>query len=204
MKKNIVASPGPSPPLHIFKTTTKDPNKPLVADTAASKHFGIVNCQYLDDVQLTRNPIPVEAANGEIMTSTHTGYLPIPELSKEARQVDILPGLTTSLCSMGQLADAGCIIVFDKDICLITLNGKIIMSGIRKNKLWHLELPQHMYRSDNHIEPEAHYVARHQLANHGCERAHLVFATAVKASATPRELVEFACAALGNPSMSTL
>ena len=113
------------------------------------------------------------------MTSTHIGYLPIPQLPKEARIAHLFPALQdTCLISLGLLCDHGCQAHFSSDTVVITHNQKIILHGKRDETtrgLWHLELPLP------------------QLALH-----------AVNHSAKPHELVAFAHAALFSPANSTL
>ena len=114
------------------KTTTT-----IVADTGATSHFfegnGIENDaagQYINvhlpltNIQPTQRGIEVMLPNSARMKSTHTAMLRMDNLPPEARRVHIFPHLASgSLLSIGQLCDAGCIALFDKQKLYIFNNG---------------------------------------------------------------------------------
>ena len=118
----------------------------IVADTGAPGHFfegnGITNDaigQYINvhlpltDIQPTQRGIEVMLPNAARMKSTHTVMLNMDNLPPEARRVHIFPHLvSSSLLSIGQLCNAGCTALFDKQKIYIFHNGKIIMQGSRQ------------------------------------------------------------------------
>jgi hypothetical protein len=117
------------------------------------------------------------------MESTYEGELDIPALPPEARRAHIVPALlnnNSSLVSIGQLADAGCDVQFNKTSATVTYEGNTIFTGTRNatNKLWSLTPT-----SDESSTATAH---------------------AAVGTATPAELVTFSHAALFSPALSTL
>jgi hypothetical protein len=99
--------------------------------------------------------------------------------------------------SIGQLCDAGCITIFDKNTVVITLNDTVIMSGKRDpvSRLWHLSLPPPGFTPA---------LASPIASRPPIPRPTMAFANAARLSASPAELVTFAHAALFSPSLSTL
>ena len=71
--------------------------------------------------------------NGDIIYSTHTAYLWILTLPKEARKVHIFPHLKKVLLSIGTLCNHGCITVFDNKGVMISdkRTGAIHITGKR-------------------------------------------------------------------------
>ena len=70
--------------------------------------------------------------NGGIAQSITTAEVKIPHVSREARDAHIFLSLASgSLYSVGQLFDNGCEAYFNKNICAITKNGKLVLSGTR-------------------------------------------------------------------------
>ena len=77
--------------------------------------------------------------NGGITQSIATAEVNIPHVSKEACNNHILYSLASgSLYSFGQLCDDGCEAYFNKNICTIKKNGKLVLSGTRtaNSHLW--------------------------------------------------------------------
>jgi hypothetical protein len=152
---------------------------PAIADTGATGHFLSLNAPYINKQKAT-NPINVSLANHNVMQSSHTVNLALPGLPPEACVGHLFPALgDTSLISIGQLCDAGCAATFLASTVTITHDGRTILTGTRSdatNRLWTLDLtvPQE------------------------CALAARTF------SASPRELVVFAHAALFSPALSTL
>ena len=59
--------------------------------------------------------INVTLPDNTTISSTHSGHIQIPKLSTVATTAHILPELSnTSLISLGQLADYGCLILLNK------------------------------------------------------------------------------------------
>jgi hypothetical protein len=121
----------------------------------------------------------VKLPDDSIIESSHTCYLNLPNLPKQATKAHLFPALgNTSLLSISTLCDAGCEAIFRAHECLITFMGDTILQGDRTpatNSLWHIQLPTH--------------------------QANLAMTTP---SATPADLVAFAHASLFSPVLSTL
>ena len=61
-----------------------------------------------------------------------TGLLPLhADLSTGAQTTHILPNLGTSLISLGQLANDGCLILLDKAHICVLKNFKILLTGMQ-------------------------------------------------------------------------
>ena len=67
------------------------------------------------DVRPADPPISIDIPNGSTMQADTVATLDIPFFSTPALTAHVLPDITTSLLSVGQLADDGCYIVFDAD-----------------------------------------------------------------------------------------
>ena len=77
--------------------------------------------------------------NGGISESIATAEVDLPHVSAEAREDHIFSSLASgSLYSVGQLCDDGCEAYLDKDVCRITKNGLLVLSGTRtpNSRLW--------------------------------------------------------------------
>jgi hypothetical protein len=126
------------------------------------------------------------------MYSTHEAELDLPSLPLAARRVHIVPALhTSSLLSMGQLCDAGCIVTFDATSVTVHLANERILEGIRtpETGLWQLSIvptspPPPLLQQSTPLLLHQSFSAVH--------------------SATPSELVAFAHATLFSPALSTL
>ena len=89
-------------------------------DSAASQHYFMEKDKFvLEDVHEERGP-PVELPNSKFLQSNQQGKIPISEyLTPTAQNVMILKGLnSSSLISLGQLCDDGCIIGLHKKCSL--------------------------------------------------------------------------------------
>ena len=126
------------------------------------------------------------------MYSTHEAELDLPSLPLAARRVHIVPALhTTSLLSMGQLCDAGCVVTFDAKSVTVTIDNERILDGTRTpaTGLWHVSLVQPA------LAPDVAELPPPPLIHHSYASVQ---------SATPAELVAFAHATLFSPALSTL
>jgi hypothetical protein len=88
--------------------------------------------------------------NGTTILWSHTCNLLLTDLPPQARQAHILPGLVnSSLISVGQLCDNGCIFTFTNDQVTVTKKKKCVMHGSRdpKSRLWRVNLKQ---KSETH------------------------------------------------------
>ena len=69
------------------------------------------------------------------MESLHIVTLQIPSLSKQARQIQILPKMKASpLISLEVLSDDGCTFTLYKQYMLVKNNGQEIIKGTRNKK----------------------------------------------------------------------
>ena len=162
---------GSAPP----KTSTP---KKAILDSGCTGHFFSIKAPLINR-RPTKRPLRVNLPDHDIMESTHEGELPIPTLPQEARRAHQFPALQdTSLCSVGQLCDAGCTATFTAETATVYHKERVILEGTRNPEtqgLWTFTIP----------EP-------HKAFN------------AISASAKPADLVTFAHAALWSPAVSTL
>jgi hypothetical protein len=76
------------------------------------------------------------------MSNTHEGYINVPQLPLEACKAYLFHDMQSSLVSIGQLCDTGCITTFDKDTVNIRKDGTVILQGTRDptTGLWTVNL----------------------------------------------------------------
>jgi hypothetical protein len=79
----------------------------------------------------SQNPLRVRFPNGDIMDSTHTSSLDIPELSKSASMVHVFTGMANHyLLSVGQLCNEGYYVTFRIDgVTIYNSAEKAILKG---------------------------------------------------------------------------
>ena len=89
------------------------------------------------DKQVLQNLTPfdrpsVTLPNNTILKSIEEGDIPLsPLLSKNAKKALIIPGLkSSSLISLGQIADDGCTIILDKKKLIAVKDQDIVLTGI--------------------------------------------------------------------------
>ena len=115
-------------------------------DSAASNHFMTEQDEHiLKDVQPIQ-PLSITLPDSTNIDGTRKGNLPIPHLSKSGSDATVVPRLTnSSLISLGQLCDDGCIVRLDKKHLLATKNKKYVLHGTRNphDRLWDIHLPTH-------------------------------------------------------------
>jgi hypothetical protein len=90
--------------------------------------------------QAAHVPLNVNMLNGTTIQSSHTCSILLTDLTPQARQAHILPGLVhNSLISVGQLC-----ITFTQDQVTVSKNKKCVMYGSRdpKSHLWRVDLKQ--------------------------------------------------------------
>ena len=83
--------------------------------------------------------------NNASITSSASGNIPIQSLSATSTKAHILPGLkNSSLLSLGQLCDDGCIVHLTKSTIHVFKNSNLILTGYRNptDGLWDVPLPQ--------------------------------------------------------------
>ena len=64
----------------------------------------------------------------------------LPKLPPQAQTGFVIPGLNKTLISVTKLCAAGCNILFNKDKCIVTHKGKVVLEGIHhhRNGLWYV------------------------------------------------------------------
>ena len=135
IKQNRLTPPLPVPSIQQTK---------LKADTGASSNYLTDN-----DKELLRNWKPsskgprVHLPDGDIIASNGTGQLPIPGLSPSATTAHTFQNLKTSLLSIGQLCDDGCLAIFTKQKMYIIKDKNLLLQGDRNTQdgLWDVLLP---------------------------------------------------------------
>ena len=116
-----------------------------IADSGATLHFVTVNASVINK-KAAQQPLAITTANGEIMYSTHTAELDIPYLPTSACQCHVVPKLGKfSLVSIGQLCDAECDVLFQREKMSVRYKNTVIMQGRRdlSTRLWHVDLSHH-------------------------------------------------------------
>ena len=80
-------------------------------------------------MQIAETPLHISTPNGDIMQSTHTGLLDLPNLSTEARKTHVVPELhTDALISVGKCCDDDCSVIFDKASISIKKDNQLLYS----------------------------------------------------------------------------
>jgi hypothetical protein len=115
----------------------------MILDTGCTTHLCTTDVKLIN-LQAATAPITIAQPDGSTMTSTHEGYLDIPNLPPSRTHAHVVPELNThSLISIGQLCDAGCTASINKDKIDVSYNGDIVISGNRSVNttllLWHLD-----------------------------------------------------------------
>ena len=85
----------------------------------------------------TATPITVGTANGKMVKSAATATLSIPQLLADFPTTRyIMPSFTNKLIGVGPICDADCKVLFTKkDVLVISLEGKTILTGWREKNL---------------------------------------------------------------------
>ena len=97
----------------------------------------------LTNVKKAIHPISIMTADGNIVQSTHTARLNIPQLSTIACEAHIVPEFSCSLISTGVLTDAGYIVKHDsKHVYVSNKQGDTLLQGDRDNNtgLWYFNI----------------------------------------------------------------
>jgi hypothetical protein len=117
------------------------------------------------------------------MRATHEAELNFPTLPSRARRIFIVPELADkTLMSISQLCDAGCQVTFDTNAVNVYYQGEVVLTGSRMTNvaLWRMDRPIAAAIKEEH------------------------FASAAIHFNTMAEIVRFAHAAMGFPTLSTL
>ena len=113
------------------------------ADTGTTGHFiSIKDKDAIEDIQPVseENAIEVEQPDGSFIRSVAVGKLKWKWLPPHLRIVHIFKDLTGSLLSIGLLCDAGYTVTFIKQSVTVQMNGTIVLTGQRINKLWMIDI----------------------------------------------------------------
>ena len=133
----------------LYFSSAVHPNMPnnaviLKGDSGASNHYiAPTDHNILTNVH-HNSAINVQLPDTSTLTSTHSGLLTIPHVSSQATIAHVLPGLkNTSLLSLGQLADDGCVILLNKHHLQVFKNFEMILQGHRNKTdgLWDVPFP---------------------------------------------------------------
>jgi hypothetical protein len=123
----------------------------IIIDSGATSHFVSEN---LDLPRTGHSNITVYLPDDSTLKATGTTHLPFEQLSTQARQANILPGLTKSLISVNKMAENGYTtifrprdegVTFHKDGTLtITTSEPPLLQGCKKKgeTLWTIQVPQ--------------------------------------------------------------
>ena len=123
------------------------------------------------------------------MANTHEGYLAIPQLPKAACKAYLFKDMQSSLISVGQLCDSGCIALFNQHDVSVLFNKQVILQGKRdiSTGMWNVELPTQKPASSQPPDPNA--------IQHTAQSA--------IAAETLGERIAFLHACAGSPAIST-
>jgi hypothetical protein len=135
------------------------------------------------NITKTSRPIPVHLPDKSTMSNTHEGCINVPQLLPEACKAYLFHDMQSSLVSIGQLCDAGCITTFDKDTVNIRKDGAVILQGTRDptTGLWTVDLQ---------AQPAQPHLVQH-------------VAMSVIAAETIGERIAFLHACVGSPAIAT-
>jgi hypothetical protein len=80
--------------------------------------------------RIATRPITVKLPNGQHINSSHIATLPFPNLLTKALEAHVFPGLNgQALLSIRTFCDAGCMATFTATEVIITLGGKVVLTG---------------------------------------------------------------------------
>jgi hypothetical protein len=106
-------------------------------NTGTTGHFLIVTSNVIGK-QPTKQPIHVKLPDGKYISSTHTGYIPLPKLPQSTKKAHLFPDLVANaLISVGTLCNHGCKATFMANKVIIMHHNDIILTGHQKSPgLW--------------------------------------------------------------------
>jgi hypothetical protein len=157
----------------------------MILDTGCTTHLCTPDTPLINK-HITTEPITITIPDGNTMTSTHEGHLDIPALPPAATLTHVVPELSThSLISIGQLCDAGCTAIVNRNTIDIEYEGNVVMSGDRSEAttLWHLNYTPQSINGTSLLPYYAH---------------------ATIGTNTTKNIIEFFHAAMFSPTNSTL
>ncbi len=101
----------------------------------------------------TTHPLKVALADGRMVLSTHMCDINIDGLPTVLTG-HIIPDLSiASLFGIRVLTEAGCMVTFDKNNCIVRYNGAIILRGVKDpaTDLWTLPLGTPQSTTSHHV-----------------------------------------------------
>ena len=114
--------------------------------------------------------VRVEVANGQVIKSSHRGYLRLPEVPDVKIKSYVMPDLVRhSLLSLGVLCDAGLTAQFDHGTIKIFYQTRLVMEGVRNSStggLWMIDLPTSQHVAMNVYQTGT--IAKLVAFYHGC------------------------------------
>ena len=137
-------------------------------DSGATNHYlRPDHLQFLTRVCTGTNGPSVQLPNNDVITATATGLLDLhADLSASAQKAHVLPRLGTSLLSLGQLTDDGCLILLDKAQLKVFKNFKLLLTGTRNlsDGFWDIPL---LLSTPQHIKHLCRFFTSPMLSFHG-------------------------------------
>jgi hypothetical protein len=122
--------------------TDVTPNDIEILDSGCTINF-LSAAAPCNNKQAAHVPLNVNMPNGTTIQSSHACNLLLTDLTPQARQAHILPGLVhNSLILVGQFCDNGCSVTFTQDQVTVSKNQECVMYGSRypKSRLWRVDL----------------------------------------------------------------
>ena len=102
-----------------------------ILDSGATSHF-LVTQAHAEDIVPALRVMQVRLPNGNLVTTSHTCSLKIPNLPTKAKLTHIVPGLDGfSLIFIVTLCNAGCEVHLKDIICKVSYRGKTIISAVK-------------------------------------------------------------------------
>ena len=90
-----------------------------VTDSGATGNFVLPGTK-VSDMKISKKNLIINLPDGTQLKSTHTCYIDVPWLPKEAIRAHIVPGMAhTSLIPIKVLTDAGCKVFYEKHECRV-------------------------------------------------------------------------------------
>ena len=170
-----------------------DKNTKIIAkgDSGATNHYlRDEHKKNLDNVQSGLDRPLVQLPNNDVIETSSTGILNLhPALSMRAKEAHILPQLGTSLISLGQLADDGCVIMLDKAKLRVFKNYTLLLTGTQnlRDGLWDIPLLPHTPQQYHSSAPLLH-------------KSNVI----IPRNKSARTLIQYLHATLYSPTKSTL
>ena len=179
-------------------SSTQSPPQPHTNDKIVDSGF---TGHYLDALKTivhtrepSENPSNMKLRNLSTMVFTHQVHIPLQNLSIQVKNEEIFPNLQSSLISIGQLCDDGCIVAFYNHKVIVSKNKYIIIEGCLDptNSLWWFPI-HHLAQNNkqvnilephlcNHVIP---MVSRHPIAYRPTSQQDLDFFTIRSSAAQP-------------------